>query len=113
MEFRRIINTNFPDNWSDKDKIEYLQRRIIISSIIYYELNNNIIEDKEFDRVSQLLVQMQNSYGNINNTQYGYCMYDFDGTTGFHLYDRLTDNDKKRLTTYAVNETKVNTKGVK
>ena len=28
---------------------------------------------------------------------YGYIFYDFDGTTGFHLYDRLNENDKNYL----------------
>ena len=30
-------------------------------------------------------------------TQYGYIFYDFDGTTGFDLYDRLTEEDKKYM----------------
>lgn len=28
---------------------------------------------------------------------YGYAYYDFDGSTGFHLTDRLTKKDKKYL----------------
>ena len=30
-------------------------------------------------------------------TQYGYVMYDFDGTTGFDLYSRLNEKDKRYL----------------
>jgi hypothetical protein len=32
-----------------------------------------------------------------NKTQYGYCFYDFDGTTGFDLWNRLTEHDKKHI----------------
>ena len=28
---------------------------------------------------------------------YGYVFYDFDGTTGFHIYGRLNDHDKNYL----------------
>jgi hypothetical protein len=28
---------------------------------------------------------------------YGYAFYDFDGSTGYHLYSRLTEEDKHWL----------------
>ena len=28
------------------------------------------------------------------DTRFGYAFYDFDGSTGFHLYDRLKPNDR-------------------
>lgn len=31
----------------------------------------------------------------FHNTKYGYCMYDFDGTTGFDLWSRLNVMDKQ------------------
>lgn len=37
----------------------------------------------------------------LETTDYWYCMYDFDGSTGFHLYDRLTKYDKRYLTKIA------------
>lgn len=33
----------------------------------------------------------------VHNTQYGYCMYDFDVTTGFDLWSRLTEHDKEHI----------------
>lgn len=85
--------------WSDATKIGYLQRYIIIHSIIYYELNNSVISDKEFDSAARQLVKMQkqSEHCSLKDTMYYYCMYDFDGSTGFYLYDRLIPFDKQYL----------------
>ena len=84
--------------WSNKMKISYLQRRIIVHSIIYYVLNESVISDKEFDELSKQLVKLQNkNKNNFIESEYYYCMFDFDGSTGFHLYDRLIDVDKEKL----------------
>lgn len=86
----------FPRRWSLKDKVEFLQRKIIINSILYYYRDTNFISDNQFDEISAYLVNLQSQI-NIEDTMYGYIFYDFDGTTGFHLYDRLTEEDKNYL----------------
>lgn len=85
--------------WSDATKISYLQRRVIVHSIIYYELDNSAITDKQFDALGKQLVELQNSadFKELRETTYYYAMHDFDGTTGFHLANRLTDYDLKYL----------------
>lgn len=84
--------------WDDKTKIEYIQRRILVYSIAYYELNTNIVTDKFYDEISKQLVVLQNKYkGKIKETMYGYVFHDFDGSTGFDLYHRLNKKDKKYL----------------
>ena len=87
----------FPRRWNMKTKIEYLQRKIILNSIAYYELNTNKLTDKQYDELSRQLVAMQAEYPNIMETQYGYVFYDFDGSTGFDLYHRLNKHDKEYL----------------
>lgn len=89
----------FPRRWDKKTCINFLQRKIIINSIIYYELNTNKLSDKAYDELSRQLVELYSEYdGNIEkDTQYGYAMYDFDGSTGFDLYGRLNDRDKAYL----------------
>lgn len=87
----------FPRRWNIKTKIEYLQRKIILNSIAYYELNTNKLTDKQYDELSRQLVAMQAEYPNIIDTQYGYAFYDFDGSTGFDLYHRLNKHDKEYL----------------
>lgn len=86
----------FPRRWSIKDKVEFLQRKVIINSILYYYRDTNFISDNQFDEISAYLVNLQSQI-DIEETMYGYIFYDFDGTTGFHLYDRLTENDKTYL----------------
>lgn len=85
--------------WSDSMKMSFLQRRIIVASIIYYELSGNIISDKDFDELSNQLVELMESATEEQKefSTYWYCMYDFDGSTGFHLYGRLKRKDKEYL----------------
>lgn len=86
---------------SIKDRIELLQRKIILNSIAYYKYNKSPMSDKAYDEMCKKLVDMQKKYPNIKDTMYGYVFYDFDGTTGFDLFDRLTSKDKEYLNNIA------------
>lgn len=84
---------------SDIQKISSLQRKIIICSIIYYELNESIIPDKQFDEEARQLVKLQKqNKKDLNKSEYFYCMKDFDGSTGFDLFSRLKESDRIYLT---------------
>lgn len=85
--------------WTDEMKLSYLQRAIIINSIMYYELDDTCMTDREYDIISKQYIKMaQKAHKDaVRQTDYYYCMYDFDGTTGFDLYSRLTKHDKKYL----------------
>lgn len=103
----------FPRCWSILDKINYLQRKIILSSILYYENNESPISDREYDELSKQLIELTNGYEDRENTQYWYCFYDFDGTTGFDLSSRLNEHDNIYLHHLALlfgGERKVETK---
>lgn len=95
------MEQRFPRRWDNKTKIDFLQRKIILLSIIYYELNNNLVSDLQFDTLSKQLVVMHQEYGDISDTQYGYVFYDFDASTGFLLFGRLNEHDKKYLLSIA------------
>ena len=90
--------------WSDRLKVSWLQRRVIVHSIIYYFLNSSVIDDFTYDALSRQLVRMQSKLRkeDFKKTDYYYCMHDFDGTTGFDLYDRLNQEDQSRLYTIAM-----------
>lgn len=83
--------------WNNLTKCNFLQRVIIINSILYYELNTTKMSDKQFDSVCKQLLNLQKETDNYKNTQYYYVFKDFDGTTGFYIWDRLNKNDKKYL----------------
>ena len=84
---------------SEEDYLSFLQRWVIVNSYIYYEKDDSICTDHQYDKIAYFLAKKQNEYtGDINlNTQYGYVFYDFDGTTGFDLYHRLSDEDKEKI----------------
>lgn len=87
----------FPRCWTKIMRINFLQRKIIINCILYYELNVSKLTDKQYDELSHQLVELQQGVDVKNETEYGYCMFDFDGNTGFDLFSRLTDEDKEYL----------------
>lgn len=88
----------FPRKFSMLDKIDFLQREIIILSIAYYELDYNIVPDEKYDEVSRDLVKLIKECPEREQSQYWYVFYDFDGTTGFDLRGRLTEKDNEYLT---------------
>lgn len=86
--------------WSDSTKISYLQRRIIVWSIMYYEHNESCVSDFMYDSVSHQLVDLQKkaSKEEFEKSTYYYAMHDFDGSTGFDIPSRLTKKDRQYLT---------------
>lgn len=89
--------------WSNKTKISYLQRRIIVYSIMYYELSESCVSDKQFDTIAYQLIDLQRKDPESHKqSQYYYAMYDFDGSTGFDIPNRLTEHDREYLVQIAV-----------
>lgn len=89
------------NNWDLKTRIEYLQRKVILNSIAYYMYDDSRLSDRAYDEMCKQLVELHKEYGDISDTQYGYVMYDFDGSTGFDLYYRLNEHDRDYLTRIA------------
>lgn len=88
----------FNKYWTNLMKINYLQRFILVNSYLYYECDDSMITDKQFDEAAKQLVELQSIY-DVSKTQYGYVFYDFDGTTGFDLWERLTVADQTTIKT--------------
>ena len=94
---------NFPDTFNEVGKINHLQRKIILNSIMYYNYNKSFLTDYYYDQMSHQLVELQKEYNSQKgksvkkDTRYGYVMHDFDGNTGFDLYNRLNEKDEKDL----------------
>lgn len=90
--------------WSDITKCSYLQRRILVHSILYYELNESVITDQEFDSLCKQLLVIQE---NIDQEEYQQTKYyeqfkSFEGSTGFDLYESLSKQQKEYLTEIAI-----------
>lgn len=75
---------------SPKQKIEMLQRWILVHSYIYYELNNNAVEDAAFDNNCNHLARLQKAYPKaLKQSRYYYAMKEFDGSTGYGFVNKL------------------------
>lgn len=91
---------NFLTCWDVYERISFLQRVILIHSYLYYMLDETLWTDKKYDEIAKQLAEMQENVTQVelvNSTDYGYVFYDYDGTTGFDLYYRLNEKDKKRI----------------
>lgn len=80
-------------------RASFLQRVILVHSLLYYEFDNPVWSDMQWDSIARQLVTLLNSMSREEKekTQYWYAMYDFDGSTGFDIIYRLTDADKERI----------------
>lgn len=85
--------------WDNKTRIDYIQRRVIIYSILYYQMSESILFDAQFDCISNQLVRLmkETPQSVLEKTRYWYCMYDFDGSTGFDLPSKLNPEDYEQL----------------
>lgn len=104
MMYDRIDFSKMPCvYWDNTTKMSYIQRRIIVYSIMYYEHDESCVPDRYYDSISHQLVEFMNesTYEELRRTTYFYAMYDFDGNTGFDIPSRLTKYDKEYLTNIA------------
>lgn len=68
-------------------KSEMLRRRkqVLVHSCLYYQLNTNLIEDYQYDRIARRLAELQIAYPEISNNL-GYHDKDFKGFGEDHCY---------------------------
>ena len=78
------------------EQINRLQRIIILHSYIYYELNDNVISDREYDLKSNELVKYKNDYPDLwrNSEYYKQFGDEYNGSTGFSLYRDLNEHQQ-------------------
>jgi hypothetical protein len=90
--------------FTEKEKIDALQRWILVQSFLYYETDLQLVTDKVYDDNCKQLVGYQNEFRKaFKSSMYYYVFHDFDGSTGFDLYYRLNKEDKERLDLYIGN----------
>lgn len=79
-----------------QERINFLQRYIIVHSYIYYELDRNIISDREYDAKAKELAQYRIDYPELWRKSEYYKQFgdDYTGATGFTLYHDLNDYQK-------------------
>lgn len=86
-----------------QEYIDFLQRFIILHSYIYYELNDNVISDKDYDARAKELVKYKNEYPDLWKSSMYYKQFgdDYNGATGFTLYHELDEKQKRIIQSIA------------
>ena len=85
----------FSKPFTDVEKIQLLQRSILVNSYAYYELNENILSDYQYDmNTRQLLELKESSPEAFRQSRYYKYFNNFESGTGFDLTSRL-EKDKK------------------
>lgn len=89
---------------NNQERMDWLQRYIIVHSYIYYELNDNVISDREYDLKAKELVAMKNKFPELwKKSQYRNNFGDdYNGSTGFNLWYSLDDHQKEIIRSIAM-----------
>ena len=83
----------FSQPFTDKEKIELLQRSILVCSYAYYELDNPTLPDFQYDmNTRQLLDLKQSNPEAYNKSRYRRYFDNFESGTGFDLTSRIRKN---------------------
>lgn len=86
-----------PEDWDELTCINHLQRKIILLSIAYYEFDYSPISDSDYDELAQELARRMRACENVEESRYWYTFKEFDGSTGYFLYGKLTSEDRMYL----------------
>ena len=85
----------FSKQFTDKEKIQLLQRSILVNSYAYYELNENILADYQYDSNTRQLLELKKTSPDAWAKSRYYRYFDnFESGTGFDLTSRIRKNRK-------------------
>lgn len=95
----RFMKMNYP--FTIVEKIQLLQRSILVNSFAYYELNSNILSDFQYDANARQLEDLAKKYPDeFEQSRYYEYFHDFfdseeHATSGFDLLERVRRGDKQ------------------
>lgn len=83
------------------ERIQLLQRSLLVNSFAYYELNDNILSDFQYDANAMQLAELKKEYpeeferSRYNKYFHNYCTDENDAhyTSGFDLLDMVRKQD--------------------
>jgi hypothetical protein len=84
------------------EKIQLLQRSILVNSLVYYDLDDNLLSDFQYDANARQLAELKKQYPEeFNRSRYYDYFYDYcsdvEGahyTSGFDLLERVKKHDE-------------------
>lgn len=85
----------FSKQFTDKEKIELLERSILVNSYAYYELDENILSDYQYDANTRQLLELKDTAPeDFKRSRYYKYFDNFESGTGFDLSSRIkSDRD--------------------
>jgi hypothetical protein len=99
VDSKGIPYMKFNKPFTIMEQIQLLQRSILVNSFAYYELNENILSDHQYDANALQLAGLRAQYPEeFRRSRYHDYFYDFcsDGvayTSGFDLLERVRKKD--------------------
>ena len=79
--------------FTDKEKIQLLQRSILVASYVYYELNNNFQSDHTYEMNTRQLLALKKSNPEAwEKSRYRKYFANFESGTGFDLMYKVRKN---------------------
>ena len=85
----------FPSYWTLNDKVDFLQRKILLNSVAEKQLDIHLLDDEFKNDILHQLIDLQSE--NTTKTLYGYVFEDFTIDYYPDLYSRLNEQDKKQF----------------
>lgn len=97
------------------EKLDLLARWIITHSMLYYEYDESLVPDAKFDSNAQQFLKLAKEVAEEERRQsrWLYVMRDFDGSTGYNLPKKLTNEHKGLIKRDIKNLLKQNKRGAK
>lgn len=83
----------FVNDFDNVDKIELLERSLLVNSYAYYVMNESIMSDFTYDKNARQLVDFKKYHPeDFKHSRYYMIFHDFEGSTGFDLIARINSN---------------------
>lgn len=82
--------------WSESEKAALLERWILVHSYLYYENDTQVVSDNVFDSNCHQYLKIVSGLSG-HQSQWSGTFKDFDGSTGFDLYSKLSKEQKVKI----------------
>lgn len=80
----------FSKSFTDKEKIELLQRSILVNSYCYYELDRPLLHDFQYDANTRQLLELKRAAPeDYKKSRYYKYFNNFESGTGYDLTSRI------------------------
>lgn len=86
----------FKPEWDAKTRIELLERWVLVQSCAYYEMNENIVSDFDYDANVKFLFELMKDFpDDHHNSRYYLYFSKFEPgcTSGFELINKVKKQD--------------------